>query len=151
VPVAIRHIETLLATTSAPVNVTPCSISGSAPQGSTLTVAAGSWSGTPTPTLTYQWRRGGTNIAGATGTTYQTKNADVGLVVDVVETATNSAGTASHASSNSVTPTTAGFHTGNIVGNMPLVADIVVEWAGSTTTPGVGDDAAGALLLLLSD
>ena len=80
---------------SAPTNNTPPSISGVAVVGQTLTVTAGGWSGSPTPTLSYQWYRGATPISGATSTTYTPIQADAGQNIKCVVTATNSAGSAS--------------------------------------------------------
>lgn len=88
---------------SAPTYNTPPSISGTAVVGQTLTVTAGGWSGSPTPTLSYQWYRGATPISGATSTTYTLVQADAGNTSNIkcVVTATNSAGSAS-ADSNTV-------------------------------------------------
>jgi len=88
---------------SAPTNNTPPSISGVAVVGQTLTVTAGSWSGSPTPTLSYQWYRGATPISGATNSTYTLVQADAGNTSNIkcVVTATNSAGSAS-ADSNTI-------------------------------------------------
>jgi len=86
---------------SAPTNNTPPSISGVAVVGQTLTVTAGSWSGSPTPTLSYQWYRGATPISGATNSTYTLVQADAGQNIKCTVTATNGAGSAS-ADSNTV-------------------------------------------------
>lgn len=86
---------------SAPTNNTPPSISGTAVVGQTLTVTAGGWSGSPTPTLSYQWYRGATPISGATSTTYTLVQADAGQNIKCTVTGTNSAGSAS-ADSNTV-------------------------------------------------
>ena len=91
---------------AAPVNQSPPTLSGTAQQGQTLTVTAGVWSGSPVPTLAEQWQRcdsGGANctdITGATGTSYLLAAADVGSTIRVNETATNSAGSASTASTS---------------------------------------------------
>ncbi|MEU1973474.1 peptidoglycan DD-metalloendopeptidase family protein [Microbacterium sp. NPDC019599] len=71
-----------LAFTTAP---TP-TISGTAKVGSTLTAAAGTWSPTPT-TLTYQWKRNGAAITGATSRTYLLAKADAGASITVTTTA----------------------------------------------------------------
>lgn len=80
------------------------SITGTATVGSTLTAPDTShWIGIPTTlTPTYQWRRdnpacapyncGGTNIAGATGSTYVVQSADSGHVMTLDQTVTNSIG-----------------------------------------------------------
>src|SRR5690606_24220506 len=53
--------------------------------------------------FTRQWRRGATNIASATGTTYTLVAADVGQSITCVVTATNAAGAATE-TSHSVGP-----------------------------------------------
>lgn len=76
-----------------PILLDDVAISGSTQQGSTLTATPGTWGGSPAPTLTYQWRRDGVAILGATGTTYVTQPDDIDATVTVAETATNDAGT----------------------------------------------------------
>jgi hypothetical protein len=89
---------------SAPVNSVLPVVSGVAQQGQVLTVTAGVWSGSPTPTLGEQWQRcdgGGANcvaVGGATGSSYLLGAGDVGSTVRVLETATNTAGSVSAAS-----------------------------------------------------
>jgi hypothetical protein len=93
-----RPTDVVKATGSAPKNTSPPSISGNPQEGSTLTVSAGGWSGTPAPHFAYQWQRcigtggGCTDIAGATGTTYTLTSADVGHTLRVNVTASNSNG-----------------------------------------------------------
>ena len=61
-------------------------ITGTASVGETLTASAGSWaSGTA---LTYQWRRDGVDIAGATDSTYSLVVADLATQIGVKVTAT---------------------------------------------------------------
>ncbi|HEX8066223.1 MAG TPA: hypothetical protein VF520_06835 [Thermoleophilaceae bacterium] len=92
--------HTALVTPAPPVNTVAPAISGSAEDGGTLTVAKGTWSGTPAISYAYQWRRcdaaGGncSNVSGATGTTLALAPSDVGSTFRVVVTATNAAGTA---------------------------------------------------------
>jgi prepilin-type N-terminal cleavage/methylation domain-containing protein len=79
------------------------SISGgtNAVQGSTLSAANGTWSGTLPITYSYQWQRcdeNGNNciaIPGATSSSYSTGAADVGYTLRVVVGATNAGGSAS--------------------------------------------------------
>jgi len=83
---------------TAPASQTSPSLSGTTRDGETLTAAAGSWTGTPTITFAYQWRRcdaagaSCADISGATAATYKLTPADVGATVRVVVTATNAAG-----------------------------------------------------------
>jgi len=73
-----------LAFTAAP---TP-TITGTAKVGQTLTVSPGTWS--PTATLTYQWKRGGAPIPGATASTYKLSAADAGQKITVTVTGAKS-------------------------------------------------------------
>jgi hypothetical protein len=87
---------TVAAAASAPSNTSPPTISGTAAEGSTLTAAPGTWSGTPPIAFSYQWQRCAagacSDIAGATGTTYAITSADVGATVRVRVGASNSVG-----------------------------------------------------------
>lgn len=79
-----------------PVNTVAPVVSGTAVVGQTLTCTAGTWTGNPTPTLTYQWYRGATPIGGETGLTYLLAQADAGNTSNIkcVESAVNDAGAA---------------------------------------------------------
>jgi len=87
---------------AAPVNAIAPSISGIAQVGQLLTCNRGAWTGYPSITYTYQWRRGVSNIGGATSDTYTTVEADEGENVDCRVTATNTEGSES-ANSNALT------------------------------------------------
>src|SRR6185503_11982431 len=86
--------------TSPPANSSPPTISGSLVDGQTLTASPGSWTGSPTPTFTYQWLRcdtGGANcnpILGAASSTYTLVTADVGSTIVVTVTGSNGSGSA---------------------------------------------------------
>ena len=86
----------------APTNDTAPSIAGDDGLGDTLTRTAGSWSGTPTPSVSGQWRRNGVAISGETGATYTIVAADSGASIDYIETATNAEGSATQ-DSNDIT------------------------------------------------
>lgn len=92
-------------TATQPANLTPPVISGNAYDGQTLTSSAGTWSGSPAPTLTYQWLRNGSNVAGATSATYIVGTADLNAQITCAVTATNTAGSAT-ATSAAVGPVT---------------------------------------------
>jgi len=82
----------------APHNTVAPVLSGTATVGSTLTSTAGTWTGTPTPTITYQWRTtGNVDIAGATAATFVLTAAQAGKIVDCKVTGTNPAGSESRA------------------------------------------------------
>lgn len=84
-------------------------LSGSAQQGQTLSVTAGSWSKAPS-SYTYQWQdclgSSCSPIAGATTSSYTLTAADVGYTVQAVITAANLGGstTASSSTAAAVTP-----------------------------------------------
>lgn len=89
-----------IAAASAPVNQVLPAISGVATNGSVLTAFEGLWS--QMAAFTYQWRKGGVNIAGATARSFTLTASEVGGGIDVVVTATNSAGNASATSVRTV-------------------------------------------------
>ena len=65
------------------ITTSGASITGSATVGSELTANAGTWSPVTPSTVTYQWKRGGSPISGATGSTYTLVPADAGAVITV--------------------------------------------------------------------
>jgi len=85
---------------AAPVNSVAPVVSGTPYVGQTLSVTNGTWTGNPTPTYTYVWKRNGTPIALATASTYLLVTADLGATITCTVTATNTEGAAS-ATSNS--------------------------------------------------
>ena len=101
-----------------------------------LTVSSGTWTGLPTPTLSYQWKEcdgQGQNcnpITGATTPSYTPGPPDVGQELEGVVTAINSAGQAT-ASSELSSP---------VLGSPPLVASVFsgapVDGDTLTTTTG---------------
>lgn len=78
---------------SAPANTLLPSISGVLDEAAILTALVGNWSNDPT-SFTYQWKRDGANISGATGKTYTVVAGDVGKAISVAVTATNGTGNA---------------------------------------------------------
>ncbi|WP_062289049.1 carboxypeptidase-like regulatory domain-containing protein [Demequina phytophila] len=124
--------------TSAKVTVAPATfttapvptVSGTPIVDRTLTVAPGTWS--PAPMLTYQWRRDGAGIAGATAPSYLLTAADAGAAIDVTVTATRpgfAAATRTSASSTVVAATFAAAPAPRIAGT---------PRAGRTLTARVG-------------
>ena len=75
--------------------ISSATISGTAVVGQTLTASASGVTGIPTPTLSYQWKRGATNI-GTNASTYTLVQADAGNTSNItcVVTATNAVGSA---------------------------------------------------------
>lgn len=86
----------------APVNVVLPAITGTPVVGHQLSVSNGTWTSDTTPRYTYQWRRGGTNIAGATGATYTPIPVDADWTISAVVTAINPAGSLSAAAAGIV-------------------------------------------------
>ena len=84
----------------APVNTVAPVISGNQWQGATLSSTTGTWTGVPTPTYSYQWKRGGVDIGGATSSTYTLVAADRGTNITCVVTASN--GLTASATSNTL-------------------------------------------------
>jgi hypothetical protein len=86
-----------------PANTVPPAVTGTAVVGSLLSCTEGTWTGSPTITYTYQWKRNGVNIGGATASTYTLVQADAGNTANIecTVTATNGAG-AVPADSNTV-------------------------------------------------
>ena len=86
-----------------PVNTVAPAITGTAQEGQIVTCSTGTWTGTPTITFAYQWKRNGSNIGSATNSTYALVTADVSQSITCQVTATNGVGSAS-ATSNTITP-----------------------------------------------
>ena len=85
---------------AAPTNSAVPTITGTAMVGETLTASNGTWAGKEPPTgFAYQWKAGGTNIAGATAKTYLLTEDEEGKAITVTVTASNWKGSASATSS----------------------------------------------------
>jgi uncharacterized protein YukE len=103
-----------------PSNTSLPAISGSLQEGQVPSVSTGTWSGSAPISYSYQWQqcnaagKSCVNIAGATGSTLKLLNALIGSTLDVVVTATNSAG------SSSVTTPVTGLVSGIVPANAAL-------------------------------
>lgn len=115
-----------------PVNLTLPTISGAPSNGATLSTTTGTWSHTIS-SYSYQWQRNGSNIGGATSSTYTLGSSDVDQVVRCIVTATSatSGGTASANTANTRT----------IVYAPPTVEYLVVAGGGGG---GYGADSYGS-------
>ncbi|HVP01036.1 MAG TPA: hypothetical protein VMT10_00595, partial [Solirubrobacteraceae bacterium] len=81
-----------------PANSAPPTISGTPSVGGALTCSAGIWTGTPDPALTFQWRRDGQDIDGATRASYSPTAADAGRALTCKVSAKNTVGRAAASS-----------------------------------------------------
>jgi hypothetical protein len=133
-----------IAPSGVPFVSVPPSIAGSSAAGSTLTRTAGTWSGTPAPTVTGQWYANGVAIGGQTGATYATANpGDAGKSITYRESATNTAGGPVTALSNAIVVTAAAA-TKPVNSVLPVVTGTAVvgnvltasagTWSNSPTT-----------------
>ncbi len=95
---------------SAPVSLTPPKLSGGLASGETLVCAAGTWSGTPVPTFTYEWVRDAgvaeSIVPAAVASSYTVSSEDEGHSLACRVTATNGAGSASRLSNSVAVPGT---------------------------------------------
>lgn len=89
--------------TGPPVNTVAPLLSGGTGLGNTFSCTTGSWTNAPL-SYTYQWRRGGTAISGATSATYLSVAADASTVLTCAVVASNNGGVSTaQVSSNSIT------------------------------------------------
>src|SRR5205807_2508673 len=92
--------QTATVAAAPPANSTLPTITGTARDGQTLTGSNGTWTGTPTVSYAYQWRRcdsagnNCSNISGATSSTYTLTPTDIGSTIRLLVTATNAVGSA---------------------------------------------------------
>jgi hypothetical protein len=101
-PLAMGNAITAgLASVIPPVNTTAPAVTGTGTVGQVLSVTNGNWNYTPT-SYAYQWRRGATNIIGATASSYTLVAADSGTNVACQVTATNPAGSTAAPLSNAI-------------------------------------------------
>ncbi len=92
-------------------------------------------------TITYQWQRGGSDIAGATTSTYTLTDADVGATITVVASYTDGNSTLESVSSAGVGPIAnvndpaiiSGADTGNVTEDVDPDADNLLETSGVLT------------------
>lgn len=95
----IQHYPNFPTSTQGPI------ISGNNSVGSILSVSSGTWTQdiayAPT-SYSYQWKRNGSDISGATGTSYTTTSSDSGQTLSATVTAVNNRGTSLSNAINSI-------------------------------------------------
>ncbi len=130
-----EHVASTATGAVANVNDAPTgnvTISGSATQGQQLTVSNTLADADGLGTISYQWQAGGSDIIGATSSTYTLTQEEVGKTVTVVASYTDGHGTAEHVSSTATgiianvndAPTGAVVITGTASRGATLTADI---------------------------
>lgn len=87
-----------IAVSTIPVNSVLPVVSGTTTVGQLLTTTDGTWSDAPTG-YTYQWKRAGSSIGGATANTYTLVQADAGSTLTCEVVASNASGSSAAASS----------------------------------------------------
>jgi len=85
---------------AAPTNSVAPAVAGLPKVGVVLTALPGEWSGTGQ--FTYQWKKGGVNIGGATTSTYTPISGDIGAAISVAVTGTNTAGSLTVTSTDTI-------------------------------------------------
>ncbi|MDQ3933992.1 MAG: hypothetical protein M3340_05105 [Actinomycetota bacterium] len=129
-----------------PANTALPSVSGTPKAGHVLTSTTGTWTGSPAISYSRQWRRcdasgaACADIPGATGTTYELTNADVGSTVRVAVTGTNAGGSAGAASARTAvvedSPPVLGGGGGPSISGSPVEGGTLIvdpgDWGGTT-------------------
>jgi hypothetical protein len=143
--IAVFATSGAAATKAAPTNTSSPVISGTVQKGQRLHSSSGTWSGTPTITFAYQWRRcdqlgnSCANIGGATDNDYTLTSADVGNTVRSVVTATNSSGSKSAASAQTAVVAAPQQPANTIppqITGVPLIGQTLTVSNGTWTGPG---------------
>lgn len=128
---ALTTTSTATVPTSALTTAAP-TISGTARVGSVLTAMPGSWGPTPVA-LTYQWKRGGAAIPGATAASYAVAAADAGTLLTVTVTGAK----AGYATVQKTSAATA-LVTGGIIALAPVPVITGTARVGAVLTAGSG-------------
>lgn len=121
-----------------PVNTVLPAISGTVDIGQTLTATNGTWTNSPSG-YTYQWKRNGVAIVGATANTYTLTASDPGTTITVTVTATNAGGA------------TAATSAGVAILAFLLRDEYPVDAAAPLTSPRTCDPGPGTLTLVQND
>jgi hypothetical protein len=144
-------IGPILPALAPPVNTAAPVLTGTPFINYTLACSTGSWTNSPTG-YTYQWRRGTTNIAGATVNAYVVTSADYGFALNCLVTATNADGSTAQVSADTanVTADSGGQFTPQSLASIKLDLDAsrpafitkdgankVSAWSGTLASPKI--------------
>jgi len=146
-----------VASSGAPVNTAPPTVSGTAKIGESLTADPGTWTGGPRR-FTYQWQRcssagsGCFDIGGATGSIYGVGDADSGHTLRVEVTAHNGSGSSSTAASGT-TDVVASPPPPPAVNHAPTLSILSIKRVGIRVYARfrVCDDRAGRITVVETD
>ncbi len=156
---------------TAPLNLAPPEISGTAQAGQTLSASSGTWTGTPPLAYSYQWESCNSagescaDVSGATESSYHLAAGDVADTLRVVVTASNAAGYASRVSSATAVVVGSSYESESVctdtwigpsegswqevaswsTGSLPGPADVACVGAGTTVRVSEGSNRAGVL------
>lgn len=114
-----------------PSNTVAPTITGYAVSGQVLTASTGTWTGSPTG-YTYQWKRAGSNISGATSSTYTLVSGDVGNAITVAVVASNTGGAGSAATSAATSAVAAALS----ISGTPTTATVGTSYSFTPTIAG---------------
>lgn len=132
---------------AAPANTALPTISGTPLVPPTvMTCNPGTWTGTPTITFTYQWKRDAANISGETATTHTLVTADQGHALTCAVTGTNTFGNSTATSAATNIPSAGPDPTviarqGTVTGYTNATSAASYDWSYTIATP-TGSNAA---------
>lgn len=118
---------------AAPANVVQPSLVGNGAVGSVVTCNQGTWSGSPSPTFSYNFRANGVSVQSGASNTYTPLIGDDTKTLTCLVTATNSQGSASEGTSNSLVVGTAPVNT-----VAPTLSPSGTQSTGTLITANVG-------------
>lgn len=130
-------------TIAAPVNTVAPVISGTQRKGQTLTTTNGTWDNAP-DSYTYQWKRAGASIGGATASTYVLTIADAGKAITCEVTATNAGGSTAQGSNTLTMSAFVDFVLASAVADLDATLSSSYGGSGQTLTNGVTAPADGS-------
>ena len=127
---------------AAPVNVVQPLLSGNGAVGTVVTCSNGSWTGSPSPTFSFNFRVNGVSVQNGASNTYTPLIGDDTKTLTCLVTATNTQGSASEGASNSLV-------VGTIPNNTvaPTVSPSGTQSTGTLITANVGTWAGTATIV----